>query len=161
MGVATYTHEVATSVAAPRMFKALYVDSDNLLPKVMPQIIKSIEIVHGNGSGAGTIKKMNFHEGDNLKYVKHKIEVVDVDNLICKYSLVEGDVMGDKLESVDYEAKIEASGNGGCVCKNTIKYHTKGDYVLKEEEIKEGADKAMELFKVVEQYLLANPSVCA
>nr|GMD65621.1 pathogenesis-related protein STH-2-like [Ipomoea batatas] len=160
MGVTTFTHEVTSSVAAPRMFKALYVDSDSLLPKVMPQVIKSIEIVHGDG-GAGTIKKMNYLEGDTLKYVKHKMEVVDVDNLICKYSLIEGDVMGDKLERVDYEATIEASGNGGCICKNTNKHHTKGDYVLKEEEIKEGVDKAMELFKVVEQYLLANPSVCA
>nr|GLL26989.1 pathogenesis-related protein STH-2-like [Ipomoea trifida]GMC92000.1 pathogenesis-related protein STH-2-like [Ipomoea batatas]GMC99738.1 pathogenesis-related protein STH-2-like [Ipomoea batatas]GME18107.1 pathogenesis-related protein STH-2-like [Ipomoea batatas] len=160
MGVTTYTHEVATSVAAPRMFKALFVDSHNLLPKVIPQTIKSIEIVQGDG-GDGCIKKTNYLEDGTLKYGKHKFEVVDIDNLVCKYSLIEGDVMVDKVEIVYYEAKFEVSGNGGCVCKTTCKFHTKGDYALKEEEIKEGVDKAMELFKVVEQYLLANPSVYA
>lgn len=99
--------------------------------------------------------------GDSLKYVKHKIEVVDVDNLVCKYSTIEGEMMGDKLETIGHEATVEGSGNGGCVCKNIIKYHTKGDYVLKEEEIKGSADQAMGLFKAVEQYLLANPTVCA
>lgn len=86
---------------------------------------------------------------------------MDMDNLVCKYTLIEGDKMVGKVEIIYYEAKFEVSANGGCVCKTTCKYHSKGDYVLKEEEIKEDVDKAMEVFKVVEQYLIANPSVYA
>nr|GMC97676.1 pathogenesis-related protein STH-2-like [Ipomoea batatas] len=121
MGVTTYTHEVATSVAAPRMFKALFVDSHNLLPKVIPQTIKSIEIVQGDG-GDGCIKKTNYLEDGTLKYGKHKFEVVDIDNLVCKYSLIEGDVMVDKVEIVYYEAKFEVSGNGliGLLAKENV-----------------------------------------
>ncbi|XP_016505159.1 pathogenesis-related protein STH-2 [Nicotiana tabacum] len=158
MGVTTYTHEVTTSVAPTRLFKAIVLDSENLVPKLMPKVVKNIEIIEGDG-GAGSIKKMNFVEGSPNKYLKHKIHVIDDKNLVTKYSLIEGDVLGDKLEFVTYEIKFEASGNGGCICKTSTEYHTKGDYVFKEEEHNEGKNQAMELFKTVEDYLLANPSV--
>ncbi|KAK4356957.1 hypothetical protein RND71_022567 [Anisodus tanguticus] len=128
MGVNTYTHETTTPVAPTRLFKALVLDSDNLVPKLMPQVVKNIEIVEGDG-GAGSIKKMNF---------------------------VEGDVLGDKLESIFYDIKFEASGNGGCVCKSITEYYTKDDYVLKEEEHNEDKNQGIELFTTVEAYLLAN-----
>ncbi|OIT40509.1 pathogenesis-related protein sth-2 [Nicotiana attenuata] len=96
-----------------------------------------------------------------IKYLKHKLHVIDDKNLVTKYSLIEGDILGDKLESITYDVKFETSSNGGCICKTSTEYHTKGDYVIKEEEHNEGKDKAMELFKVVEEYLLANPTVYA
>ncbi|KAK9280925.1 hypothetical protein L1049_003816 [Liquidambar formosana] len=132
MGVTTFTQEFTTPVAPCRMFKALILDSHNLIPKLMPQSIKSIEFIEGDG-GVGSIKQTHFPEGD---------------------------VLGDKLESIAYEIKFEASG-GGCVCKMTSHYHTKAGIELKEEEIKDGKDKAMGLYKVVEEYLLANPDVYA
>ncbi|KAK7839186.1 major allergen mal d 1 [Quercus suber] len=66
MGV--YTHESQeTSVIPPaRLFKAFVLDSDNLIPKVLPHGVKSIEIIEGNG-GPGTIKKITFGEGQ-LQY---------------------------------------------------------------------------------------------
>ncbi|KAM3356719.1 pathogeneis-related protein STH-2 [Capsicum galapagoense] len=160
MGVTTYTHETTTPVAPTRLFKALVLDSDNLALKLMPQIVNNIEIVEGDG-GVGSIKKMNFVEGHPIKYLKQKIHVVDDKNLVTKYSMIEGDVLGDKLESIFYDVKFEAAGNGGCVCKSITEYHTKGDYVLKEEEHNEGKNQGMKLFKIVEAYLLANPTVYA
>ncbi|XP_009591007.1 pathogenesis-related protein STH-2-like [Nicotiana tomentosiformis] len=160
MGVTTYTHEASTTVAPTRLFKALVLDADNLIPKLMPQVVKNIEIVEGDG-GVGSIKKMNFVEGGPIKYLKHKLHVIDDKNLVTKYSLIEGDVLGDKLESITYDVKFETSANGGCICKTSTEYHTKGDYVFKEEEHNEGKEKAMELFKVVEDYLLANSTVYA
>ena len=156
MGINTYAHESTTTVAPTRLFKALVLVSGNLIPKVMPDV-KDIETVDGDE----TIKKMNFVEGGPIKYLKHKIHVVDEKNLVSKYSLVEGDVLGDKLESITYEVKFEASGNGGCVCKTTSEYHTKGDHVVTEEEHNVGKEKAIDLLKAVEAYLVANPSVYA
>lgn len=98
--------------------------------------------------------------GSHFKYLKQKIDALDVDNFVCKYTLIEGDVLGDKLESISSEVKFEASGSGS-VCKMTSHYHTKGDFVLKEEEIKAGKDKAIGLYKVVEEHLLSNPNVYA
>lgn len=62
MGVVTYTEEFASPIPAPRLFKALIVDADNLIPKIVPQAIKSIETIEGDG-GPGSIKQMNFIEG--------------------------------------------------------------------------------------------------
>uniref|UniRef100_A0A5B7A9U9 Putative major allergen Pru ar 1-like n=1 Tax=Davidia involucrata TaxID=16924 RepID=A0A5B7A9U9_DAVIN len=160
MGVTCFNQEFTTPVAPAKMFKALIVDSHNLIPKLVPQSIKSIEFIEGDG-GAGSIKRTNFPEGGHFKYLKHKIDALDAEKLVCKYTLIEGDVLGDKLESIVYEVKFEASGNGGSICKMSSEYHTKGDVELKEEDIKEGKDKAMGMYKVVEAYLLANPDLYA
>jgi hypothetical protein len=44
------------------MFKALILDSHNLIPNLVPQSIKSIELVQGDG-GVGSIKQTNFSKG--------------------------------------------------------------------------------------------------
>uniref|UniRef100_A0A5B7CAS8 Bet v I/Major latex protein domain-containing protein n=1 Tax=Davidia involucrata TaxID=16924 RepID=A0A5B7CAS8_DAVIN len=161
MGVTSVSQEFTTPIAPARMFKALITDSHNLIPKLMPQSIKSIEFVQGDG-GAGSIKQTNFADGSHFKYLKHRIDALDNENYVCKYTLIEGDVLGDKLKSIAYEVKFEASGNGGsCICKMTSEYHAAADVELKEEEIKGGKDKAMAMSKVVEAYLLENPHVYA
>ncbi|KAL3722101.1 hypothetical protein ACJRO7_034456 [Eucalyptus globulus] len=160
MAVTSYTQEFITPIAPSRMFKALIIDSHNLMPKIVPQGIKSIEFIEGDG-GAGSIKQTNFAEGGHLKYLKHRIDAIDIENLVCKYTLIDGDVVFDKIEYVAYEVKFEDSSDGGCMCKMTSEYHTKAGAELKEEDIKQGKDKAMGLYKVVEEYLLANPDVYA
>ncbi|XP_059625630.1 major strawberry allergen Fra a 1-3-like [Cornus florida] len=160
MGVTTYTQEDACSVAPSRMFKALILDSHNLIPKIAPQSIKSIEFVHGDG-GVGSIKQTNFPDAAPFKYVKHRIDALDTANFSSKYTVIEGDVLGDKLDSITYEAKIEAGPGGGSVCKLTSYYHTKGDIEIKPEELKAGKDKATEMFKKVEEHLLAHPQLYA
>ncbi|KAM3356721.1 hypothetical protein P3S68_023435 [Capsicum galapagoense] len=150
MGVYTFTHETTASVAPSRLFKALVIDFNKLGSELAPDV-KSIENIEGDG-GAGTIKKITFVE---------VIHVVDDKNLVTKYSLIEGDVLGDKLETINYEGKFEASENGGCVCTTRSEYHTKGDNVVTEEEHNVGKEKANDLIKAIEAYLFANPSVYA
>ncbi|KAK9997584.1 hypothetical protein SO802_022270 [Lithocarpus litseifolius] len=145
MGVTTFTQEITTKVSPARMFKALILDI-HLVPKIMPQFIKSIEFVEGDG-GVGSIKKTTLAEGTPFRYLKHRIDALDADNCMCNYTLIEGDVLGDKLESISYEI--------------TSHYQTKGDYNVKEEDIKEAKDKHIEVYKIVEEYLLANPNVDA
>lgn len=62
MGVISYEHEVTSSIPAPKLFKAFILDGDSLIPKILPQAIKSVEIIQGDG-GAGTIKVTHFGEG--------------------------------------------------------------------------------------------------
>ena len=51
------------------MFKALskafVLEADSIIPKILPQAVKSVEILEGNG-GPGTIKKTTFAEGQFL-----------------------------------------------------------------------------------------------
>ena len=62
MGVTTFTQEYSSSVAPSRMFKALIVDSRNLLPKLLPQFVKDVTVIQGDGE-AGSIEQVNFNEG--------------------------------------------------------------------------------------------------
>jgi len=67
MGVITYSQEFASVVAPSRMFKALVLDSHNIIPKIVPGGIKSVEFIEGDG-GVGSIKQTNFGESklDNI-----------------------------------------------------------------------------------------------
>nr|KJB28352.1 hypothetical protein B456_005G063900 [Gossypium raimondii] len=129
MGVLTYESEVITAIPPAKMFKACILDGDNLILKILPQAFKSIECIEGNGE-PGSIKKVTFGEGDALM---------------------------NKLEKITYETKLEAFPDERSVCKTTSKYHTIGDFELKEEGIKAVKEKASGIFKAIEAYLLANP----
>lgn len=94
--------------------------------------------------------------GSQFKSVKHKIDAMDKENMSYSYSIIEGDVLVDPLESISYHIKLVPTAAGGCILKNTSIYTCKGDVKIPEEEIKNGKDKAAGLFKAVEAYLLAN-----
>merc|ERR1712071_189530 len=117
----------------PRFFKALVLDSHNLIPKLLPQTIKSIKIIQGDG-GAGTITQTNFTEGDEFNSVKNRIDEINEEAYRYKYTLIEGDALGDNIDFIAYEIQFEPTPNGGSKNKITSTYHTKGDIVLKKEE---------------------------
>ncbi|KAL3505673.1 hypothetical protein ACH5RR_031055 [Cinchona calisaya] len=156
MGVVTYNHEVTSPIPPAKLFKATILDGDNLVPKILPQAIKNVEIIQGDG-GAGTIKVTHFGEGSQYKYAKHHVDEVDKENFVYKYTVVEGDALGDVIEKITYEVKILPSADGGSISKNTSTYYTKGDAKITEEDIKAGKEKAAALFKALEAYLLAHP----
>ncbi|PON61985.1 Bet v I type allergen [Trema orientale] len=156
MGVFTYESETVSAIPPARLFKAFVLDADNLIPKVIPQAIQSVEILEGNG-GPGTIKKITFGEGSSYKYVKHRVDGLDAENFTYSYSVIEGDALGDVVEKITYETKLVASPDGGSIVKRSSQYHTKGDHEIKEESVKEGKEKASHLFKAIEAYLQANP----
>ncbi|KAL3727757.1 hypothetical protein ACJRO7_032495 [Eucalyptus globulus] len=159
MGVITYSQEITSVVAPSRMFKALFLDSQNMLPKIVPDGIKSIEFIEGDG-GVGSIKQTNFGESSHIKYIKHKIDALDAGSFYCKYTMIESDIKFEKIDLVVEEVKLVAAGSG-CVCKMTSEYHVQEGCELKEEDIKKGKDRAMGLYKAIEEYLVANPDVCA
>ncbi|MBA0756231.1 hypothetical protein Gogos_021967 [Gossypium gossypioides] len=156
MGVFTYESEVITAIPPAKMFKACIVDGDTLIPKIVPQAFKTVEYIEGNGE-PGSIKKVTFGEGSQFNYMKEKVEALDKDKLVYRYSVIEGDALMNKLEKITYETKLEASPGGGSVCKTSSKYYTIGDFEITEEGIKAGKEKALQIFKAVEAYLLANP----
>ncbi|KAH7843739.1 hypothetical protein Vadar_020228 [Vaccinium darrowii] len=155
MAAITYDMEVTSSVPPAKLFKAFVLEGDTLIPKVLPQAIKSVEILEGDG-GAGTIKLTTFGEGSKHKCVKHKIDAVDKENFTYSYSIIEGDAL-DGFESISYHTKIVSSPDGGSIFKTRSIYVPKCDNKVTEEEIKAGKEKASAIFKAVEAYILANP----
>ena len=105
---------------------------------------REINVIYICGSHAG-------------KYLKHHIDELNEDTYTYNYTLIEGDALIDKLEKISFEVKFEASPDGGTISKMTSKYHTKGDFVLSEEQIKAGKEKILGMYKLVEDYLLKNP----
>ncbi|KAL2506816.1 Bet v 1 domain-containing protein [Abeliophyllum distichum] len=112
MGVTRINQDFGSPVAPSRLFKALILDSNTLLPKLLPQSIKSVDILQGDG-GAGSIEQLNFTESSHFKFVKNRIDELDKENFVCKYTMIEGDALGDKLEFIAYEIKFEEDKNCG------------------------------------------------
>lgn len=90
--------------------------------------------------------------------MKQRVDELDKNNFVYKYSIIEGDVLTGVLDSISYVVMVEASSDGGCVCKNTSTYYTKGDVQIKEEDIKVGKERALVMFKAIEAYVQANPN---
>lgn len=160
MGIITYTDEYTSPIPPARLFKALVIDGHILIPKLLPQAVKSIEIIQGDG-GAGSIRQVTFAEGSQFSTVKNRIDELNEKTYSYKYTVIEGDALADKLELIVHEVQFEATAEGGSKNKMTTKYHTKGDIVIKEEEIKAGKEKVLGMYKVVEAYLLQNPDAYA
>ncbi|KAJ4722085.1 Major allergen d 1 [Melia azedarach] len=158
MGVITYESEDASPVPAAKLFKALVLEADHLLPKIIPDVVKSIEVLEGNG-GPGTVKKLAYVEDGKVNYVKHKIEEVDTVNLKTSYTVIEGDILQDKVEKISYELTYVPSPNGGSICKSITKVYTKVDFEIPEEHFQAGKERSKANLKPVEDYLLANPDL--
>ncbi|KAM7488348.1 hypothetical protein LguiB_025832 [Lonicera macranthoides] len=154
MCVTTFTDEYTFSdIPKSRLFKALALDSHNLIPKIIPEAIKSIQLSRGNG-GAGTIKQINLAQGDT--HVKYYVDALNEDECVYTYSLIEGDQLTDKLEKITYEVQFKTLENGGAVSKVTSKYYTVGDFAVDEEEVRVGKEKAWGTYRLVEAYLMQN-----
>ncbi|THG03855.1 hypothetical protein TEA_000569 [Camellia sinensis var. sinensis] len=147
MGVVTITEEYALPIPPARAFKALILDGDNLIPKLLPQAFKSIDVIQGDGGP--------------FKSVKHRVDEVNKEAFKYRYTLIEGDLLMGKFEKICYEMELVPTLDGGSISKSTSKYYPLGDLVLNEEEIKAGMDKAGGMFKVVEDYLIQNPDAYA
>jgi hypothetical protein len=102
-----------------------------------------------------------LYVGTHIKHLKHRIDAIDEEKLTYGYTLIEGDDLLDKFESISYEIKFESSPDGGAKCTNFSKYHPKPGAQINEEEIKAGKEKGMAVYRVVEAYLLANPEAYA
>lgn len=160
MGVLTFTEEHTSAVCPKRIFKASILDSNILIPKLLPQVVRSMEFLQGNG-GVGSIKLVNFAQGSNLKYLKYQIDELNEETYSYSYTVIEGDTLMDKLEKITHEIKLEAAPDGGTFSKVTSTYYTKGDFSLTEKEIKSGKEKVLGVYKAVEAYLIQNPSAYA
>ncbi|KAB2040202.1 hypothetical protein ES319_D02G066300v1 [Gossypium barbadense] len=159
--------EVSTSLPPAKAFKAFAEDLDTLLPKVAPQAIKSVERLKGD-SIPGTIKKITFAEGYGFSYAKHRVDVfvevwsalLDKDNLLYTYVVIESDFFNNMVEKISYKTKFVAAADGGTSIKVTTTFYTIGDIQITPDlmlQIKEASEKRALILKAIENYVLANP----
>ncbi|KAJ8646744.1 hypothetical protein MRB53_008492 [Persea americana] len=148
-------------ISIGRLWKAMAKDSHNLMPKLLPDIISSIVILQEDG-GVGTIRQSNFSPAiKEFSYWKDRVDAVDDQKHIFKYSVIEGGLIGKKVKSTSFELKFNEATDGGSVCKLSGEYETIEDRLPTEEETKEMIGGMIGMFKAVEGYLLANPDAYA
>ncbi|XP_023000179.1 major allergen Pru ar 1-like [Cucurbita maxima] len=154
MGVFTYETEVASVIPPEKFFKAFILGADQLYPKIVPNQPQSV--LEGDG-GPGTIKTISFSVGDQVKTIKHRLDVIDEASRTYKYTVLEGELLSDTIDKISKEIKVVEGPSGGSILKSTSVYHTKGDHQIDEEKLKSGEQKGLALLKAAEAYLLAHP----
>ncbi|KAL5782206.1 hypothetical protein ACOSP7_007235 [Xanthoceras sorbifolium] len=142
MGALTCPEEFISSVVARRLFKALIIDLDNLLPELIPENFQSNEII----------------EGAEFKYLKKKVDAIDKEKMT---NVIVVDVLMNNVDFISYEVKFEATQYGGCKFTFVIKYNLKPGAVISENQLKYGKANVAAMFKSVEAHLLANPDAYA
>ncbi|XP_068661410.1 major strawberry allergen Fra a 1.07-like [Aristolochia californica] len=143
-------------VAPARLWKAS-ADTRNLIPKLIPDQVESIVLLEGDG-GVGSVTQLNFGPAlQGIKYVKNKVEALDNENYVFKFSVVEGRDIGTKLKSCNFEIKMEATSEGGTKTTVKIDYDTLGDSPLSQEDADKIVGGVLGQTKAIEGHLQANP----
>nr|P49372.1 RecName: Full=Major allergen Api g 1, isoallergen 1; AltName: Full=Allergen Api g 1.0101; AltName: Full=Allergen Api g I; AltName: Allergen=Api g 1 [Apium graveolens]2BK0_A Chain A, MAJOR ALLERGEN API G 1 [Apium graveolens]2BK0_B Chain B, MAJOR ALLERGEN API G 1 [Apium graveolens]CAA88831.1 Api g 1 (major allergen from celery) [Apium graveolens] len=154
MGVQTHVLELTSSVSAEKIFQGFVIDVDTVLPKAAPGAYKSVEI-KGDG-GPGTLKIITLPDGGPITTMTLRIDGVNKEALTFDYSVIDGDILLGFIESIENHVVLVPTADGGSICKTTAIFHTKGDAVVPEENIKYANEQNTALFKALEAYLIAN-----
>nr|QBC17556.1 pathogenesis-related protein family 10-3.1 [Pinus monticola] len=155
----TATSEDFSEVEARRIWNALVKDSHNLLPKIFPDFFSSATVLQGDG-GVGTIKETNFTPANKeFSYAKERIDEIDEEKMVIKYTTIEGGLLGKKLSASNFELKIVPKKEGGCVVSWICNYETLSGAPFDEGKAQEMKEQSNHMFKKIEQYLLSNSSL--
>ncbi|RWR76477.1 pathogenesis-related protein 1-like protein [Cinnamomum micranthum f. kanehirae] len=153
----SFTEEKESVLPPSRLWKAGIRDALNLLPKIMPEVIASYQLLQGDG-GVGSIRQLNFTLAfEAFTYVKDRVDIMDDEKHVFKYTVIEGGEIGNKLKSYSSEIQFQATSSGGCLSKMTVEYDTINDSLLPEEEVTKMMEGIMWMGKAMEAYLQANP----
>ena len=158
MVAGSYSIETESPVEVKRLWNAT-LDTHNLLPKIAPEIISSITLLQGDG-GVGTIRQLYFTAANkDFSYVKEKVDVVDEANMVYSFSHVEGGMIGTKAASISYMVKFASKEGGGSIATTTCNYDSLPGVPHDEAKVEEIKAKSIGLFKMVEEYLISNPTL--
>ncbi|KAM0899195.1 hypothetical protein ACQ4PT_021490 [Festuca glaucescens] len=151
----SWTLEIESPVAAPRLFRAAVLDWHTLAPKLAPHIVASAHLVEGEGS-IGSVRQFNFTSAMPFSVMKEKLEFLDVEKCECKSTLIEGGGIGMAIETATSHIKVEATAGGGSVVKVESTYKLLPGVEVK-DEITKAKDSVTNIFKGAEAYLITNP----
>ncbi|KAL1806704.1 dau c 1 isoallergen Dau c 1.0301 [Daucus carota subsp. sativus] len=154
MGVQTTQLELRSPVPPEKMFRGLVLEIDNIVHKAAPGAYKNVD-VKGDG-GPGTIKHITLGDDSPYKTMTLRTEAIDKQAMTVDVSVIEGDLLLGIIEKVENHLKVAPAPGGGSICTTTSKYHTKGDAVVPQENLKFADEQNTKLFRAIEAYLLAN-----
>ncbi|GJN31217.1 hypothetical protein PR202_gb19583 [Eleusine coracana subsp. coracana] len=151
----SWTLEIASPVAAPRLFRAAVMDWHTLAPKLAPHVVASAHPVEGDG-GIGNVRQFNFTSGLPFGYMKEKLEFLDADKCECKSTLIEGGGIGVAIETATSHIKVESAADEWSLVKVDSTYKLLPGVEVK-DEIAKAKESVTAIFKAAEAFLIANP----
>lgn len=159
MVVGTLTNECVCEVEAKRLWNAIVKDGHNLFPRVFPEFFSSITFVEGDG-GVGTIKQINFTPANkDFRYFKEKVDEIDDEKMVFKFTIIEGGPLGTKLSALSFEVKVAPREEMGCVVTRITNYETNPTAEADERKLQGFKENAIPMFKKIDQYLVSNPKL--
>nr|CAB03716.1 major allergen [Daucus carota] len=154
MGAQSHSLEITSSVSAEKIFSGIVLDVDTVIPKAAPGAYKSVD-VKGDG-GAGTVRIITLPEGSPITSMTVRTDAVNKEALTYDSTVIDGDILLGFIESIETHLVVVPTADGGSITKTTAIFHTKGDAVVPEENIKFADEQNTALFKAIEAYLIAN-----
>ncbi|KAL1806707.1 major allergen Dau c 1-like [Daucus carota subsp. sativus] len=154
MGAQSHVLEISSSVSAEKIFQAIVLDVDTVIPKAAPGAYKSVD-VKGDG-GPGTIRIITLPDGSPITTMTVRTDAVNKEALTYDSTVIDGDILLGFIESIETHLVVVPTADGGSITKTTAIFHTKGDAVVPEENIKFADEQNTALFKAIEAYLIAN-----
>ncbi|KAK9139267.1 hypothetical protein Scep_008948 [Stephania cephalantha] len=160
MGWKRFEVEIESPVSASRLFKAAVVDSHNLVPNLVPQIITGIKMIRDETTGR-LFKRTEFSEFVPFRYTLDRVDVMDEKSCSFNYWLVEGGRLGKMYDAGDFELRVTPKSDGGCVLKLNGAYHAYEDVKVTDDDMNVGKLGLTAMYSAVEAYLVANPDAYA
>ncbi|GLJ10637.1 hypothetical protein SUGI_0132220 [Cryptomeria japonica] len=158
MVAGSLTIQVESEVAAKRLWNALVKDH-SLIAREMPELCAGVTFLEGNG-GVGSIKQINFTSGaTEFSYVKERVDVLDEENLIYSYTDLEGGELGKNLASAEFSVKMSPKAGGGSVVTQICNFDTLPGVPREEAKLEAMKGQLIALFKKLEAYVIANPTL--
>ncbi|XP_073147924.1 major pollen allergen Car b 1-like [Henckelia pumila] len=160
MTIVEFSEELKVlNVTPKRMFKAMVIDGHNLLPKIIPHMFKSIDVVQGEGGTSGCVRRISFPDGSQLT---DKFKDVDTEKLMLKVDVFDWPMFGEKLETIQTEKMFQESGDGGSIIKWKTQLQLKPGYThVSDEEINSLKQLSISFITETQAYLVAHLDVCA
>lgn len=153
----SWTLEIKSPVAAPRLFRRAIMDWHTQPPKISPDFLASSHLVEGEG-GIGSVRQYNFTSAIPVSAMKVRLDFLDADKCEGKWAIMEGAGDGTLFEMATSNIKVEPAANGGSVVKVEWTYKDLPGVDVK-HDIPKHKEMVINNFKAAEAYLIANPDV--
>ncbi|KAM0870884.1 hypothetical protein ACQ4PT_039737 [Festuca glaucescens] len=151
----SWTHEIVSSVAAPRLFFAAVMDWHTLAPKLTPKVVASAHVVISDGH-ASSVREMHFTKQMPFSCMKERLDFVDVEKFESKSTLIEGAGIGTWIKTASTDIKVEPTAEG-CVVKVQWACELMPGVEANDDQLNSAKHSLTRIFKTAEEYLIANP----
>ncbi|OIW08271.1 hypothetical protein TanjilG_21737 [Lupinus angustifolius] len=151
--VKEFSTQAQVSVGLETMWPAIAKDFNDIVPKVIPNIVKDVEMVEGDG-GVGTILVFNFFPSEGrTNYQRERITEFDEVNHEIGLQVIEGGYLNKGLSYYKTTYQLSAIGENQTLVNVKISYDHDSDI---QESIKpmETSESTLFFVRTLEKYLL-------